>query len=585
MGFLGVTNSAKGFTWVERTADQASIDKLQQQHALEPLAAKLLAARGIEAEQVEGFLHPRLRTLLPDPSTLKGFDDFEAVFFKAIEAGEEIGILADYDVDGASSAAVLVALLRALGVRFHLYVPDRLTEGYGPSDQAFAHFARLGVRTIVCLDCGSMAHGPVQRAQAAGQSVLIIDHHLLDGAPPAVAAHINPNQDGCESGIGACAAVGVCFVVVVGLRRAAEARGLVFELDLIRLLDLVALGTVCDVVPLKGLNRAFVLQGLKVWPQTLNPGLQALTSLLRKAPKYDGSLAGFQIGPRLNAAGRIGPSDLAAKILTSEDVGEAQRLAAELDRLNQQRREIEAAVLAQARLDLAEKGEGEPFNLVANPSWHPGVVGIVAGRLKDATGKPSLVLGGHAGEPMLTGSGRSIPGFDLGAVILDLRARGVLASGGGHAMAAGLKLEPGAMDALADGLRAALENAPATQEMGKQREIDFAIRPAAASGDLARFLTAMQPYGSGNPEPKVAVTEAHVEFMQLVGKNHLRVTLSDATGEKLKGIAFRAAGSNLETVLRQGRDRPIHLAGSLTLDDWQGGDSAQLLIDDAALAV
>ena len=584
MSFLKVTNSAKGFAWVERPADQAAINALQRQHALAFPAAHLLAARGIGADQVESFLQPRLRTLLPDPSNLKGFADFEKAFFAAVDQGEEIGILADYDVDGASSAAVLVAFLRTLGVPFHLYVPDRLREGYGPSDQAFAHFARLGVRTIVCLDCGSTAHGPVRRAEAAGQRVLIIDHHLLGGAPPAVCAHINPNQQGCESGIGSCAAVGVCFLVVVGLHRAARARGQGLDLDALCLLDLVALGTICDVVPLKGLNRAFAVQGLKVWQQTRNPGLKALIGLLPKPPKYDGALAGFQIGPRLNAAGRIGQSDLAARILTSDDPAEAQKLAEDLDRLNRQRREMEAAVLAEARLQLADQDEGEPFNLVANAAWHPGVLGIVAGRLKESTGKPSLVVGGQPGEALLTGSARSVPGFDLGALILDLRAGGVLVSGGGHAMAAGFKLDPGALDALADRLRRALDKLPEAQVRGKQREIDFSLRIAAADAELAHLLAALQPYGPGNPEPKVAVTDVLVSFMRGVGKNHLQVTLTDASKETLKAVAFGAAGSNLETLLRQGYDRPIHVAGSLMLDDWKGNSSPRLLIDDAALA-
>lgn len=582
MSFLGVEESAKGFRWVERVADAQAVTDLQKVGGLDALQARLLAARGIGAEEIQNFLKPRLRDLLPDPARLKGFSEFADTLLTAIADGQTIGILADYDADGATSAGVLVAMLRALGAPFALYVPDRLAEGYGPSDQAFQFFASQSVRTVVCLDCGSMAHGPVQRAEAGGIQVLIIDHHQIAGEPPRVSAHINPNQAGCDSGIGACAAVGVCFVVMVGLKRAAAERGMACDLDLLQVLDLVALGTVCDVVPLRGLNRAFVLQGLKVWQQTTNPGLQALLNILPKRPTFDGSLAGFQVGPRLNAAGRIGPSDLAAKILTSDKGEKAARLAGELDRLNVRRREIESQVLAQARLQLAEM-EDAPCNLVADPSWHPGVVGVVAGRLKDSTGKPSIVLGGDGSGP-LTGSGRSVPGFDMGGCILNLRERGMLLSGGGHAMAAGLKLEADKVPDLRVALNQALSHVPEAISQGKTREVDFAIRPGAATAELAKFLGQLQPFGAQNPEPKVVIEAVRVTFMQMVGKNHLKVTLEDGGGHQLKGIAFRASGSNLETVLRKGRDQLVHIAGSLTLDEWGGGDSAQVLIDDAALA-
>ncbi len=584
MAFLGVETSAKEFTWVERPSDVSLEAALALVPGVDPLSARLLAARGLTPDTLEGFLRPRLRDLLPDPATLKGFAEFSAALFKAQAAGETVGMLADYDVDGATSAAVMAALLRDWGLDFDLYVPDRLTEGYGPSDQAFAYFAKRGICTIVTLDCGSMAHGPLQRAEAAGQRVLVIDHHLIDGAPPQVTAHINPNQTGCESGLGTCAAVGVCFAVVVGLRRAALNRGLVCDVDLMQLLDLVALGTVCDVVPLLGLNRAFVLQGLKVWSQTTNVGMRALLDTLPKSPTFDSTLAGFQIGPRLNAAGRIGPSDMAARLLTSEDAQEAARLAQELGRLNQQRRDIEATVLAEARLALRDHPGDSPLNLVANPAWHPGVVGIVAGRLKDSTGKPSIVLGGQVGEPALTGSGRSIAGIDLGAAVLAQRAQGVLLSGGGHAMAVGLKLLPDRLPELRQGLVHALGSARESCVKGRERPIDLALRPAAATAQLARFLTQLHPFGAGNPEPTTAISQVRVDFMTTVGKNHLKVRLVDGAGDQLSGIAFRAAGTALEMVLRQGREQLIHVAGRLKVDDWAGGETAQILIEDAAVA-
>ena len=584
MAFLGVERSAKEFTWVERPADPNLIQRLRAESAVDELRAQLLASRGITPEALDAFMRPRLRDLLPDPSDLKGFHEFESAFFSAHQAGERIGILADYDVDGATSAAVLVAFLRALGLSFELYVPDRLNEGYGPSDEAFDHFTRLGITTVITLDCGSMAHGPLHRAESKGIRVLVIDHHLIDGAPPSVTAHINPNQSGCISGIGTCAAVGVCFTVIIGLRRSARQRDIACELDLMLLLDLVALGTVCDVVPLKGLNRAFVLQGLKVWPQTINPGLRALTDVLPKRPVFDGSLAGFQIGPRLNAAGRIGPSDMAARILTRKDEKEAKRLAQELDRLNQQRRDIESQVLSEARLALRDQSQDSPINLVVNPSWHPGVVGIVAGRLKDSTGKPSIVLGGQAGEEALSGSGRSVPGFDLGAAVLSLRGQGLLLSGGGHAMAAGLKLMPNQLEAVREGLARLIARSPSSELSVKKRPIDIAIRPSAATFQLAQFLTSLQPFGSENPEPKVAITDLRVEFMTTVGKNHLKLRLSDGAGSKLSAIAFRAAGTSMEMCFRQGRDQLIHVVGTLAVDDWASGEASQLLVEDVALS-
>ena len=588
MSFLGVEESAKGFVWVHRTADEAAIAELERAEGLDELTARLLAARGVSPADFDTFMTPRLRDLLPDPSRLKGFDALAETLLDAIAAGETIGILTDYDVDGATSAAVLVSCLRTLGAPFHLYVPDRVDEGYGPSDKAFIEFAQAGIKTVVTLDCGSMAHGVLHRAEAGGIRVMVVDHHQISGEPPRVTAHINPNQDGCESGIGTCAAVGVAFVVAVGLRREARARGLAFELDLMKLLDFVALGTVCDVVPLRGLNRAFVLQGLKIWAETQNPGMLALLSVLPKRPKFDGTLAGFQIGPRLNAAGRVGPSDLAAKILTTHEEGEAQRLAGELDRLNQLRRTMEAESLASAKLALAEENEvrERAINFVVNPTFHPGVVGIVAGRLKDATGKPSLVLGADPnGNPV--GSGRSVPGFDLGGTVLKLREQGLLLTGGGHAMAAGLKCAPDQAEAVKNAIEAAfLEAADKEPEavLGKVREIDLAISPAAATAQLATFLGQLQPFGAQNPEPKVAITRVRTTFMQTVGTNHVRVKLEDGAGNALSAIAFRATGSNIETLLRQGRDQHIHVAGSLTLDEWRGGDSAQLLIDDVALA-
>ena len=588
MNFLGVHQSAKGFSWLQRAADTRAVMALERAAGLDEVTARLLAARGIGPEDLETFLTPRLRDLLPDPLILQGFEALAQTLLDAIHARETIGILTDYDVDGATSAAVMVACLRALGADYHLYVPDRLEEGYGPSDKAFVHFAHAGVKTVLTLDCGSMAHGPLHRAEAGGIRVLVIDHHQISGDPPRVTAHINPNQAGCISGIGTCAAVGVAFVVAVGLRRAAKERGLAFGIDLMQLLDLVALGTICDVVPLRGLNRAFVRQGLKVWAETQNPGLQALLTLLPKRPKFDGALAGFQIGPRLNAAGRVGPSDLAARILTTDAADEAQRLARELDRLNQLRRTMEAETLATARLALAQEAETRDLaiNFVVNAAFHPGVVGIVAGRLKDATGKPSLVLGMDP-EGKAVGSGRSVAGFDLGRAVLKLREEGLLLTGGGHAMAAGLKC---AVDKIAT-VKAALEQAflEATREapeagLGKVREIDLALSPAAATPDLAAFLSRLQPFGAHNPEPKVAIMRVRTTFMQIVGTNHIRVKLEDGAGHALSAIAFRAAGSNVETVLRQGREQHIHVAGSLTLDEWRGGDSAQLLIDDVALA-
>ena len=584
MAFLGVEQSAKQFSWAERPSNTQLETLLCNTAGINALSARLLASRGIKPEELENFLRPRLRDLLPNPQHLKGFSNFAEALFEAHVAGETIGILADYDVDGATSAATMVALLRSLSLDFDLYVPDRLTEGYGPSDQAFAYFARRNIRTIMTLDCGSTSHGPVQRAEAAGLRVLVIDHHLIDGAPPNVTAHINPNQMGCNSGLKTCAAVGVCFVVVVGLRRHALDQGFACKLDPMQLLDLVALGTVCDVVPLKGLNRAYVLQGLKIWQNTPNIGMRALLESLPGTPRFDGTLAGFQIGPRLNAAGRIGPSDMAARLLTCQDQSEANRLAQELTRLNQQRRDIEATVLAQARMALHEQSEDSLVNLVANRAWHPGVVGIVAGRLKDSTGKPSIVLGGQGDQETLTGSGRSVPGFDLGAAVLSLKAGGVLLSGGGHAMAAGLKLLPDKISALREGLNKAISSTPKKNLPNRERSIDMAIRPAAATAELAEFLALLYPFGAANPEPVLAIANVRIDSMRIVGKNHLKVQLIDGAGDQLSGIAFRAAGTNLETVFRQARDRLIHVAGNLKIDEWAGNRSAQILIDDAALA-
>ncbi|MFQ5776010.1 MAG: single-stranded-DNA-specific exonuclease RecJ [Kiloniellaceae bacterium] len=594
--FLGIERSVAGKRWEERLADPRRGLALAQRLGLPEVVGRVLAARGVGLDDAAGFLAPMLREALPDPSCLKDMDAAVARLVVAVTEGQAIAVFGDYDVDGATSAALLARFLRAAGNVPRVYVPDRQSEGYGPNAAALSRLRADGADVVVTVDCGITAFEPLEAAARAGLDVIVVDHHAAEPRLPRAAAVVNPNRmdgEGARQGphrLGQLAAVGVCFLLAVALNRALREAGWYdrsgrHEPDLLRLLDLVALGTVCDLVPLTGLNRALVAQGLKVMAQRGNPGLAALCDVARLDERPDTFHAGFILGPRVNAGGRVGEAGLGARLLSTDDPAEAAALARRLDAYNDERREIEAAVLEQAT-DQVEASEGGPEALVfaAGQGWHAGVVGIVASRLKDRYNLPALVVALDPGTGEGRGSGRSVPGVDLGAAVIAARQAGLLVNGGGHPMAAGLTVAAarlGALRAFLEArLRAALEAARYRPCLG----FDGALQPLGATAELVRQLERCAPFGTGNAQPRFAVPAARVVRADVVGDGHVRCVLGGTDGGRIKGIAFRALDGALGAALLRTSGRPIHVAGKLRLDGWAGPEAVQLIIEDAAPA-
>ncbi|MCB1435571.1 MAG: single-stranded-DNA-specific exonuclease RecJ [Rhodobiaceae bacterium] len=564
---------------------------IAQQLDLPELLGRVLAARGVAPDDAARFLDPNLRDLLPDPSSLTDMDKAARRLAEAVAGGERIAIFGDYDVDGASSSALLARFLRAVGSDAEIYIPDRIFEGYGPNVAALEGIKERGARLVVCVDCGTGSHEALGWAASAGLDVVVLDHHQTGSDLPPVVALVNANRQDDLSGAGALAAVGITFLAIIAVNRELRARGWYGgnrrEPDLLAWLDLVALGTVCDVVPLTGLNRAFVAKGLIVARHRQNPGLRALADAAGlKSPPDAGSL-GYALGPRINAGGRIGRADLGARLLSESDPAEAARLAATLDKLNSERQHIEQATveeaLGEAEASLGARHE-EPFVLVEGEGWHPGVVGLVATRLKDRFHRPAFAIAFDA-KGMGTGSARSVPGVDLGAAVRAAVERGVLVKGGGHAMAAGLTVERGQLGALRAFLHEKLlEPVGAAHEIDWVR-IDGALTAGAATPALIELMARAGPFGAGNPEPCFAFPRHRVQFAKIVGKGHVRCTLAAADGSRIGAIAFRAAAGPLGEFLLAARGEPVHAAGFLRLSHWGGRTSCELHLTDAAQVV
>ena len=552
------------------------------------IVRQLLLSRGVAAEDIERHRNPTLRNFLPDPSLFRDMDIAADRIAQAVIAGETITIYGDYDVDGATSSALLIRLLRELGVEAGYYIPDRLLEGYGPSGEALVKLGQAGSSLIVTVDCGAMAHEALGMAHEAGIDVIVVDHHKCAAELPKTVALINPNrldEEDEAAAHGHLAAVGVAFLLAIALVRTLRERGFFTdrkEPDLLALLDVVALGTVADVAALHGLNRAFVSQGLKVMAKRDNIGMSALidASRLKRAPAC--SDLGFAFGPRINAGGRVGESTLGVRLLTTQDPEEAREIAAQLSALNEERRAIEAEVQEAAEEQLAAQ-HNRAVHLVAGEGWHPGVIGIVAGRIKEKTGKPSLVvaLDGETGK----GSGRSIAGVDLGAAIIRARDEGLLVAGGGHAMAAGLTVAADQVDALADWLDRMLEGQVARASAARAMALDLAVAPGGLTPELVHSLEEAGPYGVGWPGPRVAVGPVRLVKCDIVGTDHVRLIAAGEDGKSFKGIAFRAAESEMGQALLHGsRGRRLWLAGRVKIDDWGNRPQAELHLEDAAWA-
>jgi len=590
--FLGVEQSATGRVWRDRLDERGTLRSLSivQRHALPELLARIVAGRDIEPDDVGAYLDPTIKGLMPDPSSLTAMDAAAARIADAIMRNEAISIFGDYDVDGATSAALLGTFLRRAGVEPLIYIPDRIFEGYGPNVPAIRSLAERGTRLLVTVDCGTTSHEPLTEASRLGLDVVVIDHHQADEQLPPAVAVVNPNRLDDVSRLGHLAAAGVTFLVLVAINRELRVRGFWTEArpepDLLDLTDLAALGTVADVVPLKGLNRAFVAKGLIVMRRREHAGLTALMDVARLSGPPEPWHLGFMLGPRINAGGRIGRADLGAQLLMTEDPIEAGRIAAELDRLNRERQTIEQATLAEAEaeamaaLGIEEKGA---VVVTAAAGWHPGVVGLVAARLKERFGRPAFAIALEPGDSG-TGSGRSIPGVDLGRVVRHAVAQGLLTKGGGHAMAAGITLKRGALGAF----RAYLEETLAPMVESARREdallIDGAVSATAANIDLHATIDRAGPFGAGNPEPVIALPGHAIAYAEPVGQAHVRARFRAGDGAIINAIAFRAVGQKLGDALLNNRGQPVHVAGCLAVDRWQGQERLQMRIIDIALA-
>jgi single-stranded-DNA-specific exonuclease len=584
--FLGVERSLCGRRWRQRAGDDRAGLALAQQLGLPEILGRLLAARGVGAEAADRFLTPTLRDSLPDPSHLKDMDKAVARLARAVTAGETIAVFGDYDVDGATSVALLQRFLEAVGARVRVYIPDRQREGYGPNAPALLRLKEDGAAVVITVDCGVTAHAALTAAAGVGLDVIVVDHHVAEPALPPALAIINPNRLDETSPHGMLAAVGVAFLLVVGLNRALRQAGWYAARpapDLVQWLDLVALGTVCDVVPLTGLNRALVAQGLKLMQRRGNIGLAALADVAGIGERLDAYHAGFILGPRVNAGGRVGEADLGARLLASDDPIAAREIARHLDALNAERREIEARVLAQA-IDQVESGDrSAPLVFVAGEGWHPGVIGIVASRLKERYNRPACVVA--VADGVGKGSGRSVPGMALGPAVIAARQAGLLINGGGHAMAAGFTVETTRLAPLRDFLTARAVEALGEDGLVPELGIDGVLAAGAATPEFAQLVERLGPFGAGNAEPRFALANLRVVRADVVGGAHVRCILGDGGGTaRVKAIAFRCLEGELGPALLNGQGRGFHLAGHLRADNWQGREGVQLVLDDAAPA-
>jgi single-stranded-DNA-specific exonuclease len=586
---LGIDRSLTGRAWrwrggnMDLTGTGASLDH--------DLTTQLLLARGVPHDDVERHRNPSLRAFLPDPSAFRDMDQAAERLAQAVLTGERLTVYGDYDVDGATSAALLIRLLRMLGHEARYYIPDRLLEGYGPSGEALVRLGAEGSSLVVTVDCGAMAFDALAQAHAAGIDVIVVDHHKCAAELPLATALVNPNrldEDDLAAAHGHLAAVGVAFLLAIATVRVLRQRGFFEnrpEPDLFSLLDLVALGTVADVAALHGLNRALVAQGLKVMSRRENIGMAALidASRLNRAPTC--SDLGFALGPRINAGGRVGEATLGVRLLTTEDPDEARAIAAQLSALNEERRAIEAAVQEAAEEQLASQ-HNRAVVVLAGAGWHPGVIGIVAGRIKEKAGRPALVIALDADEAGHgKGSGRSIAGVDLGAAIIAAREAGLLVAGGGHAMAAGLTIRPDRLTALANFLDERLGTAVTAAQAGQALTLDLAVAPGGLVPPLVETLESAGPYGMGWPGPRVAVGPVRLVKADLVGKDHVRLIVRGEDGASFKAVAFRAAESDLgQALLNRAQGRRFWLAGRAKIDDWSSRPAAELHIEDAAWA-
>jgi single-stranded-DNA-specific exonuclease len=585
--FLDITSSVTGRAWVDRldAAQARTATAIGQRTGIPDILARIIAARGVGLEDAEVYLEPAIRNLMPDPSTLTDMDALAERLAKAIADNESIALFGDYDVDGACSCALMTRYLRHFGIEPQVHIPDRIFEGYGPNIAAMDKLIDAGATLIITLDCGTTSDGPIAHARNRGADVLVIDHHLSDHDLPPATALVNPNRPDDISGLGYLCAAGVTFMVLVAVNRALRNRGDTGLPDLLKLLDLVALATVCDVVPLTGLNRAFVVRGLEVARRGDKPGLSALALAARVSGPLNPYHLGFLIGPRINAGGRIGDAALGTRLLALDDEHQAMVIAAQLDELNGERQRIEVEAVEEAAATAEAEiggGEGPPVLVLASANWHPGVVGLVAARLRERFERPSFAIALHP-DGTGTGSGRSMPGVDLGSAVIQAVETGLIPKGGGHAMAAGVSLRPGDLGPFRAFLAEKLGPSVGVARAASALKVDAALTARGANVDLLHNLDKAGPYGAGNPSPVFAFPAHRARFPQVVGKGgHVSFTLASDDGAKLKAIAFRAAGTALGDTLMRDGDQPLHFAGGLSIDHYQGREQVQFRLTDIA---
>lgn len=581
MMFPAPTATASGLPWQLRHEDGRATLAIAQQHGVSELLAGILTGRKVAVDDVPQFLNPTLRDYLPDPFHLLDMEKAVARIITAIYEKQRIAVFGDYDVDGATSTTLLMQYLGALGAEVMPYIPDRMLEGYGPTIPAFEKLIDQGAKLIITVDCGTLAHAPIAAANARGVDVLVLDHHLSSGALPEAHAIVNPNRVDETSPHRNLAAVGVTFLTLVALNQRLREQGFFANApapNLLALLDVVALGTVCDVMPLTGLNRAFVAQGLKVMAQRRSLGLSTLSDIARMDELPNVYHLGFLLGPRINAGGRVGKSGLGVELLTATDAEIATTIAQQLDLHNQERQAIEAGVLEQA-FAAAQQQSNMPVILVAAEGWHEGVIGIVAGRLKEKFSRPAMVVALKDGAGKA--SGRSVTGVDMGAAIHAAVAEGLIEKGGGHAMAAGFSVAASQIPALHSFLIQRMEAAVAAYNEARVKSYDSLLSVSGASLETLEEIAQAGPYGLGNPSPRFVIPTARIQHVAVMKEKHLRVTLSDESGgARLNAVAFGAVGTVLGEWLMH--EKNLYILGELKRNSWQGRDSAQFMIEDVA---
>ena len=587
--FLDVRRSATGVAWTHRLSERQDMAALAiaQGHGLPDIVARVLAGRGVSALEAPRFLDPTIRDLLPDPASLTDMEKAADRIAEAVVRREKVAIFGDYDVDGAASSALLKRFLSHFSVPSEIYIPDRIFEGYGPNPDAMRELVSRGARLIVTVDCGTNSVAAIEAAREAGADVVVLDHHQVGGALPPAVAIVNPNREDDLSGQGQLCAAGVVFLALVQTAKLLRERlPATPQPDLLSLLDLVALATVCDVVPLTGINRAFVVKGLQVVRRQANPGLAALARAARIGEPVGTFHLAFLIGPRINAGGRIGDAALGSRLLATDDPTEAEAIAATLDRLNQERQAMEQEMLAQARAEADAElagGNGPAVVVTASENWHPGIVGLIASRLKDHARRPAFAISFNP-SGIGTGSGRSVAGFDLGRLVREAAEAGLIVKGGGHGMAAGITVERARLGAL----RAFFEERAAADVFRLQSEeslaVDAALAAEGATLDLLDALEKAGPYGSGHVAPLFALPRHRLLDARPVGTSHIRADLQSEGGGRLQGIAFRAVDTALGEFLFRNRGKVLHVAGSLSGNYWNGSRNVQFRIIDAAAA-